>query len=144
MGGMTGEEMPPRHLGDFPDGAYWPADPPAGADVEDGVDEVAHVPTGPIRFSWDYGVRVPLWDDAGLLPEDPAWLREALGLDDTLVRDLAQWGRDMEELDAAPRLRSMQAYAALGGRARELVARLRVVLAGRHEVAYDAWVVAED
>ena len=141
---MTGEEMPRRHLGDFPDGAYWSADPPAGADVEDGVDEVAHVPTGPVRFSWDYGVRVPLWDDTGLLPEDPMWLREALGLDDALVRELAQWGRDMEELDATPRQRSREAYVAMDARARELVARLRVALSGRHEVGYHPWVALED
>lgn len=37
-------------------------------------------------------VRVPLWDEGGLLPEEPEWLNRALGLSPGLVADLAAWG----------------------------------------------------
>ncbi|MBE7324002.1 hypothetical protein IEQ44_04980 [Nocardioides sp. Y6] len=134
---MTRGDELPRHLGDHPHGAYWSADaPPGDHDVKD----VPHVPEGPIRFMWDYGVRVPLWDDSGLLPEDPAWLRDALGLDDALILDLARWGHDMDELDqAAPEHRTDAAYAALDTRARALMARLERMLDGRFVVTYQPW-----
>lgn len=139
---MTREDdLPPRYFGDHPHGAYWSADPlPGDQDAE----EVPHVPKGSIRFSWDYGVRVPLWDDTGLLPEDPAWLREAFGLDDALVHDLTQWGHDMNALDDDPRLRTMSAYEALDARARDLVARLERVIGDRFVVEYHPWVVLPD
>ena len=31
-----------------------------------------------IRFMWDYTVLVPLWDNGGLLRDDPEWLRGVL------------------------------------------------------------------
>jgi hypothetical protein len=55
-----------------------------------------------IRFMWDMGVIVPLWDEAGHLSDDPAWLRRALGLSDALIADLWHWGEAMEVQDAAP------------------------------------------
>lgn len=139
---MTRDDEPlPRFLGDHPHGAYWSADPPPdGPEVED----VPHVPEGPIRFSWDYGVRVPLWDDSGLLPETPAWLRDAFGLDDELIGDLTQWGHDMNELDGEPRLRTTSAYAALDARARQLVVRLERAIGDRFAVKYRPWVVIDD
>lgn len=32
---------------------------------------------------------VPLWDAGGLLPEEPTWLNQALGLSGELVADIA-------------------------------------------------------
>lgn len=51
--------------------------------------------TGPrIRVMWDEGAG-PLWDEAGLLPDDPEWLSQSLGLGDGLIADLLTWLRDM-------------------------------------------------
>ena len=74
---------------------------------------------------WDYGVRIPLRDAEGLLPEEPEWLREALGLSERLIEDLGRWGLDMNELDADPRRRTREAYEALDVRGRELAHRLQ-------------------
>ena len=53
------------------------------------------VVTGPrIRVMWDEGAG-PLWDEAGLLPDDPEWLSQSLGLSDGLIADLLTWLRDM-------------------------------------------------
>ncbi len=92
-----------------------------------------------IRFMWDYGVEVPLWSEDRLLPEEPEWLRTVLGLSDLLVRDLSEWGRAMEALDANPRLRTERAYSELDQRARELVARLQRELGSRFSVKYQPW-----
>ena len=88
---------------------------------------------------WDYGVRVPLWDAEGLLPEDGEWLRGVLGLSDPLIEDLTTWGLDMDALDAAPSRRTTKAYEALDARARELVQRLRREVGPRYSVTYHAW-----
>ena len=48
-----------------------------------------------LRIMWDEGAG-PLWGDEGLLPDDPAWLRQALGLSDALVSDLRDWVHDMD------------------------------------------------
>ena len=93
-----------------------------------------------IRFMWDYGVTVPLWTDhEGLLPDDPEWLRGALGLSDALIEDLRAWGAAMGYLDANPRLRTGRAYRDLDQRARGLVARLEEELAPRLTVEYRPW-----
>jgi hypothetical protein len=41
-----------------------------------------------IRFFWDYGCEVPLWDGRGNLPADPEWLVRELGLSQALIADL--------------------------------------------------------
>jgi hypothetical protein len=87
---------------------------------------------------WDYGVRVPLWDAAGLLPEEPEWLRLALGLGDAPVNDLNGWGLDMNWLDGA-QVRSKGQYDALGLRAREPADRLQRELGSRFTVQYRPW-----
>lgn len=92
-----------------------------------------------ILLTWDYGVRVPLWDGDGLVPEEPAWLRGALGLSDALTRDLGARGDAMCVLDLDPPRRSSEAYADLDRRARELVARLREELPPRFTVEYRPW-----
>jgi hypothetical protein len=125
------------HFGDYPDGAYWSAERhPAGDDDE----LVDHTVSGSvIRFMWDYGVRVPLWDAEGLLPEESDWLKDALGLSDPLIEDLRGWGREMEALDAAPSRRTTDAYKALDARARALVQRLDQEVGPRFRVKYKSW-----
>ena len=61
-------DPPPMHFGDYPHDAYWSAER---------RDQDASYPrrTRSIRLMWDYGVRVPLCDAAGLLPEERKWLR---------------------------------------------------------------------
>jgi hypothetical protein len=133
------EPIPPIY-GD-PDGPHWVAVPHGP------TPETAEPPVvigDALRFMWDYGVVVPLWDETGLLPDEPEWLREQLGLSDDLIRALTEWGRDMNKADEAPRKRRArsdweQAYQELDARARALVERLRAELAGRYEVAYHQW-----
>lgn len=93
-----------------------------------------------IKFMWDYGVVVPLWTDGdGLVPEEPEWLRRALGLSDSLIEELGEWGNAMEHLDANPSLRTDQAYRELDQRAQGLVARLQQELESRFTVTYKPW-----
>lgn len=125
------------HLGDYPDGAYWSAERPAATSEDEPVD---HTVSGSvIRFMWDYGVRIPLWDAEGLLPEESEWLQEALGLSDPLIEDLRMWGEEMEALDASPRRRTTDAYEALDVRARALVQRLEEEFGARFSVKYRPW-----
>lgn len=88
---------------------------------------------------WDYGVRVPLWDETGLLPEEPAWLRDALGLSAPLIEELARWGEEMDAVDAAPSRRTPEAYEQLDRRARALARRLQDELGARFTVRYRPW-----
>lgn len=128
---------PPRYVGDYPQGWYWSAEWHAGIDEPEPAD---HTVSGPvIRFMWDYGVRIPLWDAEGLLPEEPEWLRGALGLSDPLIEDLRRWGADMDALDAAPGRRTTEAYDDLDTRARELVQRLQQEFGSRYSVEYRPW-----
>lgn len=92
-----------------------------------------------IKFMWDYGVVVPLWDGNGLVPEGPEWSRTALGLSDTLINDLTDWGNAMNHLDANPLLNTEQALADLQRQAKELVDRLQQELDPRFTVEYKPW-----
>ena len=132
-------EEPPPHLGDYPNGAYWSA-------VGDDTAEEECYPTVSgrvIRFMWDYTVQVPLWDEEGLLPEEPTWLRGELGLSDELIETLTRWGNDMTGADATlpdgPPERHREAYDELDRRARVLVERLRREVGARYEVVYVPW-----
>lgn len=127
----------PRHLGDYPDGAYWSADRPAGS--EDAEPTHHKVSGRVIRLMWDYGVRVPLWDAEGLLPEEPEWLKGELRLSDGLIGDLTRWGHDMNDLDADPGRRTASAYQAMDARARDLAARLQREVGDRYTVDYVPW-----
>lgn len=128
-------DPPPKYFGDYPDGAYWSAARDGDHDDDEPVDH--NVSGDTIRFMWDYGVRVPLWDAEGLLPEDPEWLRAALGLGDELISDLDRWGRDMHRLDGtAP---PEDQYEAMDVRAQDLVERLRRELDARISVRYQRW-----
>jgi hypothetical protein len=116
---------------------YWSAEGQAATDEDVPAD---HAVSGPlIRFMWDYGVRIPLWDAEGLLPEESEWLREVLGLSDPLIEDLTRWGCDMEALDAAPSRKTTHAYDELDVRARDLVKRLQQELGSRFSVRYQPW-----
>ncbi len=128
---------PPMYFGDSPNGAYWSAERRATTDQDEPIDRT--LSGSVIRFMWDYGVRVPLWDADGLLPEEPEWLRETLGLSDPLIEDLTRWGRDMEALDASASRRTIDAYEALDARARVLVQRLQRELGSRFSIKYLPW-----
>lgn len=140
---MSGpEHEPPSPTFGDPDGWHWSAHPPEGwvapAEPDYTVDGDA------IRFMWDYGVVVPLWLSGGLVPgglvpDDPKWLRRALGLSSELVRDLTAWGNAMDHLDAHPRLRTDEAYAELDRQARLLVERLQAEVGERFTVTYQPW-----
>lgn len=134
----SGEDRRPPYAGVHPDGRYWAGD---GESPEPDADEpIDHTVEGDqIKVMWDYGVRVPLWDDNGLMPDAPSWLRQALGLSDELIDDLTRWGLDMERLDAQPRLRTDAAYEALDARAKVLAQRLQQELGARYEVVYKSW-----
>jgi hypothetical protein len=132
-----GDGSPPVHFGDYPHGAYWSAERPSSAHDDEPAN---YAVSGPIiRVMWDYGVRIPLWDAEGLLPEESEWLREALGLSDPLIDDLRRWGLDMDDLDAAPSRRNEAAYEALNVRGLELAQRLQREVGSRYSVTYDPW-----
>lgn len=135
---MNGPDQSPplRYFGD-PYGAHWSVDPPAGFVNDDALDFT--VEGDVIKFMWDHGVVIPLWDGNGLVPEEPEWSRKALGLSVALIQDLASWGNAMEFLDAKPPLRTEQAVRDLGQRAKELVQRLQQELAPRFSVKYKPW-----
>jgi len=128
---------PPKHFGDYPNGSYWTAEGPTGSAEDDALDFT--VEGNSIKFMWDYGVVVPLWDGNGLVPQEPKWLHNALGLSDALIRDLRDWGTDMDHLDTNPPLRTENAYLDLDQRARVLVDRLRAEVGSRFRVLYKPW-----
>ena len=92
-----------------------------------------------IRFMWDYGVTLPLWDAEGLLPDDHAWLGSALGVQGGLVDDLRAWGAAMQHLDANPRLGTPKAFRDLDRQAKKLVTRLQDEVGEGLTVTYVPW-----
>jgi hypothetical protein len=87
--------------------------------------------TGPrVRVMWDTGAG-PLWDEAGLLSDDPGWMRRALGLSEGLIADLLGWLSDMS---AAGGVRS----AELDERGGLLAERLQEQIGARYEVRFQA------
>ncbi|MEZ0579118.1 hypothetical protein [Nocardioides sp. MH1] len=127
--GCTRPQSAPLHFGDPAGGRHWSAE---RIPVEDGDSADYAIAGESLTFSWDIGVTVPLWDADGLLPEDPRWLRRALGVSDGLIIDLDRWGRDMCRIDEGlvPYTESMET------RANDLMDRLRRELAGRLTVTY--------
>ncbi len=123
-------DPPPLHFGDPASGMYWTAE--RHPDQDEQPDD--YTVTGDLKFDWDFGVTVPLWDDEGLLPDDPEWLRRALGLSDELIRDMDRWGRDRLRLDLGELPQDMP--ETMDSRALALVERLRQELAGRFTVTY--------
>ncbi len=93
---MPTREPPSPHFGD-PSGPHWSAFPPPGR--EDVDDEPLEI-DGVLRFRMpEDEVDFPLWDDQGLLPEEPEILHEQLGLSLGLVADLMDWGRAWNAAD---------------------------------------------
>lgn len=134
----------PKYLGDYPDGAYFAAESPPGTGKAKPAGEDSHgldiaVAGDVISMMWDYGIRVPLWDERGALPDDPQWLREVLRLSDSLIEDLTRWGDDMLGLDANPSLRTEEAYGALDLRAEALAQRLQQEVGSRYTIRYSSW-----
>jgi hypothetical protein len=124
-------DAPPPYFGDYPDGIYWSAVPREGA-VDASSEDDFDVRGTYLRIMWDEGAG-PLWGEEGLLPDDPGWLRQALGLSDSLIADLLQWVRDM---DAARERGEPQAL--LSPRALELVDRLQSEVGTRFTVRFRA------
>lgn len=80
---------PPLRIGG--NGYYWSAERrPGWEDLPDSYE----VAGSTITFLAEDGVSVPLWDDEGVLSDDPEWLATALGLSADLVADLSKWGED--------------------------------------------------
>ncbi len=134
---MSEQEQPP---GDDPDalpaGGWFAYSPVGGEDLDD-----VEVAGEAIRLMWDYGVRVPLWDEEGLLPDDAGWLQRALGLSSALVADLAAWGESMERLidHRGPVPGEAEALDDLDERARALVTRVENETGGAYVVRYRPW-----
>ncbi len=121
------DDSPPPYLGNYPQGAYWSAFRPDGT-VDDVVAEDLTVEGTSLRIMWDEGAG-PLWGDEGLLPDDPSWLRQALGLSDSLIAELHAWVGDMD----AARERG-QSQTRLHRRALRLSERLQAEVGPRFQV----------
>jgi hypothetical protein len=89
---VTDKDALSPYFGDYPHGAYWSAEVPQGAQDEESYE----VGGTTIKFMPDDTVTVPLWDDDGLLPEDPLWLNTVLGLSPELVADIIAWSHRLE------------------------------------------------
>lgn len=134
------DDPPPPYFGDYPDGSYWSAVP---SGEERDVEEDYTVEGTDLRLMWDEGGG-PLWGIEGLLPDDPTWLRRALGLSEGLIADLIAWRDDMNDFNWAlqGRSRSHEDWLAeqkiMDQRAGGLVERLQAELENRFEVRYRA------
>ena len=125
------EDSPPPYFGHYADGFYWSAFRPDGSvDGDAELEEDFTVEGTRLRIMWDEGAG-PLWGDEGLLPNDPRWLRQALGLSDPLIDDLLEWVRDM----GAARARG-QSQALLNPRALKLADRLQAEVGSRFRVRF--------
>ena len=126
------DDLPPPYLGDYPSGVYWSAFRPEGsADDDDEADDFT-VEGNKLRLMWDEGAG-PLWGEEGLLPDDPDWLRQALGLSDSLIADLLAW---VSAMDAAHERRQPQSR--LNEQAVQLAERLQTEVGPRFRVTFRA------
>lgn len=122
---VTDKDVPSPYFGEYPHGAYWSAEVPQGAQDE----EPYEVGGTTIRFMPDDTVAVPLWDDEGLLPEDPLWLNTVLGLSLELVADIVGWSEDWNASGAGGQRfanrQHQEQQRRLDAEARALVERIR-------------------
>jgi hypothetical protein len=133
---MEDEERPPPYLGDYPHGAYWSAVAPE--DAPDDVREDYSVERPGLRIMWDEQAG-PLWDETGLLPDEPEWLQRALGLSDSLVPDLLAWMSDMTTLHHGPPVEDgRERVQKLDARGRALAERVQAEVGADYSVRYDA------
>ena len=126
----SADDAPPPYFRDYPHGAYWSAlhrDRSVEDDDEAGDFTVEGTK---LRIMWGEGAG-PLWGDEGLLPDDPEWLRQALGLSDSLIAELLAWVRDMD----AARERG-QAQAPLDHQRLQLAERLQTEVGSRFRVNF--------
>jgi hypothetical protein len=126
----SADDPPPPYFGDYPHGAYWSAFHQDSSVDDDGEAEDFTVEGTRLRIMWDEGAG-PLWGDEGLLPDDPEWLRQALGLSNSLIADLRAWVSDMD----AARERG-QSQAPLNHRALQLTERLQTEVGSRFRVRF--------
>src|SRR5215213_10850535 len=124
------DDPPPPYFGDYPHGAYWSAFRQDSSVDDDGEAENFTVEGTRLRIMWDEGAG-PLWGVEGLLPDDPEWLRQALGLSNSLIADLRAWVSDMD----AARERG-QSQAPLNHRALQLTERLQTEVGSRFRVRF--------
>ena len=137
MSAMEDQERPPPYFGDYPHGAYWSAVTREGTNVSD-EDEDYTVAGSHLGIMWDEEAG-PLWASDGLLPDDPEWLRRALGLSDSLVADLLTWLSDMTALHRGlPVAARGDRMRRLDQRGRELAERLQTEVGNRYSVWYHA------
>lgn len=134
---MEDQEQPPPYFGDYPHGSYWSAAAPEGAKDSDQEEDHA-VEGSTLRIMCDEGAG-PLWASEGLLPDDPEWLRLALGLSDSLVAALLTWLSEMTALHPGSPVGEWQERARqLDERGRELAQRLQAEVGTRFIVRYHA------
>ena len=136
---MGNDESMAPYFGDYPDGAYWSAVRPAGAEkrVVTAEEQFSYDGTS-LRITWDEGAG-PLWGDGGLLGMDAEWMRRALGLSDALVEDLLTWMRDMSALNYGPATGDWQEKQhRLDSRGEAMAERLRAEVGVRYRVRYHA------
>lgn len=81
---------------------------------------------GVIRF-WmpEDDVDFPLWDDDGLLPEEPELLESGLGISPALVADLQAWGARWNDTRPTPQAQADAGRELLRTEANALVERMR-------------------
>lgn len=125
------------YLGDYPHGAHWSAD---WRDIsEHDEDESYEISGTTIRFMPEDTVTVLLWDENGLLSEDPEWLNRALGLTHELIEDIAAWGYDWNATRRGERFTADQheeRRVRLDAEARLLVEQLRNKMPDTFTVVY--------
>jgi hypothetical protein len=136
---MGNDEPLEPYFGDYPDGAYWSAVRPAGAEkrVVTAEEQFSYDGAG-LRIMWDEGAG-PLWGDFGLLGMDAEWMRRALGLSDPLIDDLLTWMRDMSALHDGSAIGDWQEQKRrLDSRGEAMAERLRAEVGVRYRVRYHA------
>lgn len=126
----SADDSPRPYLGDYPNGAYWSAFRRDGSVDDHAEAEDFSVEGTTLRIMWDEGAG-PLWGDEGLLPDDPEWLRQALGLSDALIADLLAWVREMD----VARDRG-QSRTPLSRHALQLTERLQTEVGSRFRVRF--------
>lgn len=135
----AGETSQPSAILGAPSGLHWAAHAPDGHPSEQ-TDVLDRGVSGKvIRFMWDYGVLVPLWDQEGLLPEEREWLRRVLLVSEELITDMTAWGDYMNRLDGEPSLRTDESWAEMNRRGQALAERLQAELGSNYIVQYKAW-----
>jgi hypothetical protein len=132
---MEDQERPP-YLGDS--NRWYSSDVAPGGTQASDEDEHYTVAGSDLRIMWDEGAG-PLWACDGLLPDDPTWVRRALGLSNSLVADLFAWLSDMsalhQRLSFADARERVQQFDEQG---QELAERLQTEVGARYRVWYQA------